>query len=246
MVASLLSRETMRAPPSRNPVQKLNWRGRTAAFYCQSHERWIRPVLPGGDGVRSVRRTLDADHPARAVCGQSPLQRDPPISFRCISRALLARRLRQLETAGIVTSAPGDKGQRGDYQLTEAGREFRAAIDALGTWGQRWTIRIQRQNLDAGLLMWNVRRRIALDRLPERRVVVHFKFTASRPRIAVPASFGSFSSARRSTCASAIRASTSTSMSTPTSPRWPRCGSGIWHFPRRCARRRSSYQESLR
>jgi len=99
---------------------------------------------------------------------------------RCIpriSRALLARRLRQLEMAGIVTSAPGDKGQRGEYQLTEAGREFRAAIDALATWGQRWTIRVQPQNLDAGLLMWNVRRRIALDRLPEHRVVVHFTFT---------------------------------------------------------------------
>jgi len=94
-----------------------------------------------------------------------------------ISRALLARRLRQLEMAGIVTSAPGDKGQRGEYQLTEAGREFRAAVDALGAWGQRWTIRVQPQNLDAGVLMSNVRRRIAFDRLPERRVVVHFKFT---------------------------------------------------------------------
>jgi DNA-binding HxlR family transcriptional regulator len=93
-----------------------------------------------------------------------------------ISRALLARRLRQLEMAGIITSAPGDKGKRGQYHLTEAGQEFRAVIDALGAWGQRWTIRIQPQNLDAMLFMWNVRRRIALDRLPERRVVVHFHF----------------------------------------------------------------------
>jgi len=36
---------------------------------------------------------------------------------------------------------------------------------------------VQPQNLDAGVLMSTVRRRIAFDRLPERRVVVHFKFT---------------------------------------------------------------------
>jgi DNA-binding HxlR family transcriptional regulator len=93
-----------------------------------------------------------------------------------ISRGLLARRLHQLESAGIITSSPGGKGQRGEYRLTESGQEFRAAIDALGIWGQRWTVRIQPRNLDAGFLMWNVRRRIALDRLPERRVVVCFHF----------------------------------------------------------------------
>jgi DNA-binding HxlR family transcriptional regulator len=103
---------------------------------------------------------------------------------RCIpliSRALLARRLRELEAAGVITSAPGTAGGRGgrgrQYHLTEAGKEFRAAIDALGAWGQRWTIRIQPQNLDAGLLMWNVRRRIAMDRLPPQRVVACFKYT---------------------------------------------------------------------
>ena len=166
----------MRAPPSRNPVQKLNWRGERprstvkamkggfgqfcpVAMACEVFaERWtpliLRELFAGSHRFNEIHRYLPR-----------------------ISRALLARRLRQLEMAGIVTSAPGDKGQRRDYQLTEAGREFRAAIDALGTWGQRWTIRIQPQNLDAGLLMWNVRRRIALDRLPERRVVVHFKFT---------------------------------------------------------------------
>ena len=103
---------------------------------------------------------------------------------RCIpliSRALLARRLRQLEAADVITSAPGSAGGRGgrgrEYHLTDAGKEFRAAIDALGAWGQRWTIRIQPQNLDAGLLMWNVRRRIAMDRLPPQRVVTYFNYT---------------------------------------------------------------------
>jgi DNA-binding HxlR family transcriptional regulator len=109
---------------------------------------------------------------------------------RCIpliSRALLASRLRDLEAAGVITSAPRAAGRKGgagrEYHLTEAGKEFRAAIDALGTWGQRWTIRVQPQNLDAGLLMWNVRRRIAMDRLPARRVVAHFNFNG------IPASY---------------------------------------------------------
>jgi DNA-binding HxlR family transcriptional regulator len=98
---------------------------------------------------------------------------------RCIplmSRALLARRLKDLAAAGVITSTPAEKGRGSEYQLSESGREFRAAIDALGTWGQRWTLRVQPQNLDAGLLMWNVRRRIALDKLPARRVVAYFEY----------------------------------------------------------------------
>jgi DNA-binding HxlR family transcriptional regulator len=105
-----------------------------------------------------------------------------------ISRPLLARRLRELEAAGVVTRTPRAGGRGHRYGLTEAGREFRAVIDALGTWGQRWTVRVDRHNLDAGFLMWNVRRRIALERLPPKRVVVRFKFggvaaAARGPRI---------------------------------------------------------------
>ena len=99
---------------------------------------------------------------------------------RCIpliSRALLARRLRELEAAGVITRRPGGRGRGGEYHLTESGKEFRDAIHALGTWGQRWTMRVQPQNLDAGLLMWNVRRRVALERLPERKVVLHFSYS---------------------------------------------------------------------
>ena len=93
-----------------------------------------------------------------------------------ISRPLLARRLRELEAAGVVRSTLRQKGKPREYHLTESGREFRGAVDALGAWGQRWTLRVQAQNLDSGFLMWNIRRRVALDRLPERRVVVHFDF----------------------------------------------------------------------
>jgi DNA-binding HxlR family transcriptional regulator len=94
-----------------------------------------------------------------------------------MSRALLARRLRQLEEAGVIARAPaaGARGHR--YTLTPAGQEFRPVLEALGSWGQRWTVRVQRDNLDAGFLMWNVRRRIDRERLPEGRIVVCFRFS---------------------------------------------------------------------
>jgi DNA-binding HxlR family transcriptional regulator len=94
-----------------------------------------------------------------------------------ISRALLSRRLRELEAAGVITKEPltGQRGYR--YRLTEAGQEFRPVIEGLGNWGQRWTVRVQRENLDAGFLMWNVRRRVARELLPERRTIVCFKFS---------------------------------------------------------------------
>lgn len=98
---------------------------------------------------------------------------------RCIpliSRPLLVRRLRELEAVGVVRSTEPQKGKPREYHLTDSGREFRAAIDALGTWGQRWTVRVQPDKLDSGFLMWNIRRRVALDKLPERRVVVQFEF----------------------------------------------------------------------
>lgn len=94
-----------------------------------------------------------------------------------ISRPLLARRLRQLEVAGVITkdSLPTGRGHR--YCLSEAGKEFHSLVEGLGVWGQRWTFRFDRHNLDPGFLMWNMRRRIAFDHLPPRPVVVRFKFS---------------------------------------------------------------------
>jgi DNA-binding HxlR family transcriptional regulator len=94
-----------------------------------------------------------------------------------ISRPLLVRRLRQLEVAGVITreSPPVGRGYR--YRLTKAGNEFQPIVEALGVWGQRWTVRVDRHNLDPSLLMWNMRRGIALEQLPHRRILVRFKFS---------------------------------------------------------------------
>jgi len=93
-----------------------------------------------------------------------------------ISRSLLSKRLHDLERAGVISKSRVSAGGGYRYRLTQAGEEFRTVIEGLGNWGQRWTVRVKRDNLDAGLLMWAIRRRIALDHLPADRVVVQFDF----------------------------------------------------------------------
>ena len=87
-----------------------------------------------------------------------------------ISRALLAKRLRKLAACGVLSSAGGE------YRLTDAGHELGAVVVSLGEWGQRWTAPVRRDRLDARLLTWDMRRRIALERLPPGRVVVRLDF----------------------------------------------------------------------
>jgi DNA-binding HxlR family transcriptional regulator len=98
-----------------------------------------------------------------------------------ISKTTLTQRLRALEAAGVLTcvNAPGQSYP--EYHLTTAGAEFKTVIQGLGAWGQRWTIRVDPQNLDADFLMWNVRRRLAIDHLPEQRTVVRFDFFGLPP-----------------------------------------------------------------
>jgi DNA-binding HxlR family transcriptional regulator len=103
----------------------------------------------------------------------SDLHRGVPL----MSRTLLTQRLRQLENAGIVRSTAKAKGRGQEYFLTNAGEEFRPLIDALGEWGQRWArSKMNAQDLDPGLLMWDIRRRINIERLPAHRVVILFDF----------------------------------------------------------------------
>ena len=109
-------------------------------------------------------------------CGSrrfNDLRRGMPL----ISRTLLSQRLQTLEESGVIESVPLASGRGREYRLTKAGEEFRAVIDRLGEWGQRWIHgRVSTENLDAQLLMWDIHRRIDLDRLPTERVVARFDF----------------------------------------------------------------------
>ena len=97
-----------------------------------------------------------------------------------MSPTLLSRRLKQLEVAGIVERVAAGKDV--SYVLTRAGRELRPVVEVLGAWGHRWApSSLGPEDLDAGLLMWDMRRSVDPAVFPERRVVVQFEYTDAPP-----------------------------------------------------------------
>lgn len=91
-----------------------------------------------------------------------------------MSATLLAQRLHKLEEVGVVRRVKGEGGW--EYLLTPAGEELRPIILQIGHWGARWIgSRLKRNQLDAGFLMWDIRRFARIDEFPSgRRVVIHF------------------------------------------------------------------------
>jgi len=58
------------------------------------------------------------------------------------------------------------------------GEELRPIVVAIGHWGARWIgSRLRREQLDAGFLMWDIRRFALIDEFPASRTVVHFRFS---------------------------------------------------------------------
>jgi DNA-binding HxlR family transcriptional regulator len=108
------------------------------------------------------------------LCGSihfGDLHRGVPL----MSRTLLSKRLKQLESIGVVRRKSGPRGP--EYHLTEAGKEFAPIVQALGEWGQRWfRTRFGRENLDVTLLMWDMRRNVQADAFPSERISVQFDF----------------------------------------------------------------------
>ncbi len=98
-----------------------------------------------------------------------------------ISRSLLASRLRHLEDAGVIERLLGAHAKVVEYHLSEAGRDLKKVIEALGAWGVLWAFGEPRPDeLDGGLLVWRIHQRINRELLPERRTVVEFDFTGPR------------------------------------------------------------------
>ena len=91
-----------------------------------------------------------------------------------MSPALLSKRLRRLERAGVVRRRV--VGGRSTYELTESGLELRGIVDALGAWGARWVGELGEEDLDPHLLMWDVKRTIPVEDWPRGRTVVAIRF----------------------------------------------------------------------
>ena len=97
-----------------------------------------------------------------------------------MSTSLLAQRLQRLEEFGIVRRAAA--GKVWEYSLTAAGEELRPIVMALGHWGARWIgSRLRDDELDAGLLMWDIRRFACIPEFPSRPIVINFQFLDARP-----------------------------------------------------------------
>ena len=128
---------------------------RTYAQYCPIvravevlGERWTLLIVR--DMLTGARRFNDV---ARGLPG--------------LSRALLARRLRQLEAAGLV-----EKAADGGYDLTAAGQDLRPLVFGLADWGARHAFGEPRPDeLDPETLMWWLHGRVDTEEVTRRAVV---------------------------------------------------------------------------
>lgn len=95
-----------------------------------------------------------------------------------LSRALLSRRLKQLQAAGIIEQADD-----GSYALTDAGRDLEPVVFGLATWGARWTFgEPSSDELDPDLLLWWLHRQLDASRIANQRFIVYVRFTDHRKR----------------------------------------------------------------
>jgi DNA-binding HxlR family transcriptional regulator len=93
-----------------------------------------------------------------------------------MSPALLSKRLKELERAGVVVAAPNQKGVV-EYRLSPAGEDLRPIVLGMGFWGQRWVeSQLSLKNLDPSLLMWDMRRNLNPKPLPPRRCTIQFQY----------------------------------------------------------------------
>lgn len=93
-----------------------------------------------------------------------------------MSRSLLIKRLKELQRAGVVI-----KLDDGTYELTEAGSDLAGVIEGLRAWGDRW-LEMTTEHTDPGFVLWSwTRYFVAVDQLPEQRVLVEFTFPEEPP-----------------------------------------------------------------
>ena len=96
-----------------------------------------------------------------------------------MSPALLSKRLKEFEDAGIVHRVASEN-ERGvhEYHLTRSGRDLKPVVVAMGTWGQRWIEASEAlQKLDASYFMWGMHQLLNAEALPKRRCTILFQYT---------------------------------------------------------------------
>lgn len=95
-----------------------------------------------------------------------------------MSPTLLSKRLKFLLDTGVIKRRRSPSGKGWEYEPTNAGKELQPVVEMLGVWGQRWVrSQLTANELDPGLLMWDIRRRVEPRQFPSRRIVVQFEFS---------------------------------------------------------------------
>jgi DNA-binding HxlR family transcriptional regulator len=113
----------------------------------------------------------------RELMNGSRLYNEIAAGVPLMSRTLLARRLRELQDAGVISVAPKRNGRGSEYQLTAAGEAIRPIIESLGMWSQRWSgADIDLGDVDDKFLPWGLRRILRSTVLGKRRLVLRLDF----------------------------------------------------------------------
>jgi len=97
-----------------------------------------------------------------------------------ISPSVLSRRLKEIEMQGVITRIKRSDNSF-EYRLTEAGEEIRPIVLSFGAWGYKWVKnKINKEDLDAGHLLWDMRHCINIEYFENQRVVVHIELSDQR------------------------------------------------------------------
>lgn len=93
-----------------------------------------------------------------------------------MSPTLMSKRLKDMEERGLVRRSENRATGEINYTTTRIADELEPIVHALGKWAHRnIDAEVTLENLDARLLMWNMRRKIDAAALPEaRRSVIQF------------------------------------------------------------------------
>jgi DNA-binding HxlR family transcriptional regulator len=101
-----------------------------------------------------------------------------------LSRALLTKRLHDLQRVGVISARPKPDGRGSLYEPTPAGEGLRAVLHTLGMWADQW-MELTYEHADPGAVLWSWSNHyLERDRIPERRIVIRFEWTyAGRNRV---------------------------------------------------------------
>ncbi|WP_193177394.1 winged helix-turn-helix transcriptional regulator [Oricola nitratireducens] len=92
-----------------------------------------------------------------------------------MSPGLLSKRLKDMETKGLISRVNNPATGQFEYLTTPLADELEPLVRQLGEWAHRnIDSEVSLQNLDARMLMWNIRRKINRLELPKQKCAIQF------------------------------------------------------------------------